>query len=127
MPFHVIKRDSCPLSKKILYYVIAIVIALLIGAYFCSSRVNYVYDQYSVESIRKNEIQLAKEKIKSTFGTPNTFAMIIPAGDNQSEKEIVAEIKELRHTQNVIGLSDIRSPSLPTAATRSNITNTARP
>ncbi|MBQ3400817.1 MAG: ABC transporter permease [Lachnospiraceae bacterium] len=32
MPFHVIKRDSCPLSKKILYYVIAIVIALLIGA-----------------------------------------------------------------------------------------------
>ena len=82
-------------------------VALLIGSYFCSSRVNYVYDQYSVSSIRKNEIQLAKEKIKSTFGTPNTFAMIIPAGDNQSEKEIVAEIKELRHTESVLGLSDI--------------------
>ena len=32
MPFHVVKRDSCPLGKKILYYVIAIVVALLIGA-----------------------------------------------------------------------------------------------
>ena len=82
-------------------------VVLLIGAFFCSKRANYVYDQYSVESIRKNEIQLAREKIKSTFGTPNTFAMIIPAGDNESEKEIVAEIKELRHTISVTGLSDI--------------------
>ena len=80
-------------------------VVLLIGAFFCSKRANYVYDQYSVESIRK--IQLAREKIKSTFGTPNTFAMIIPAGDNESEKEIVAEIKELRHTISVTGLSDI--------------------
>ena len=32
MPFHVIKRDSCPLGKKILYYVIAIAVALAIGA-----------------------------------------------------------------------------------------------
>ena len=82
-------------------------VLLLLGAFFCSKRANYVYDQYSVESIRKNKIQLAKEKIKSTFGTPNTFAMIIPAGDNESEKEIVAEIKELRHTISVTGLSDI--------------------
>ena len=82
-------------------------VALLLGAFFCSRRANYVYDQYSVESIRKNEIQLAKEKIKSTFGTPNTFALIIPAGDNESEKDIVSEIKELRHTVSVTGLSDI--------------------
>ena len=104
-----------------------------------------------LESIRKNDIQLAKEKIRSTFGTPNTFAMIIPAGDNDSEKEIVSEIKELRHTISVTGLSDIdaidgyklldevtaslpsswtstsRSRSLPTAAMRWSTTSTARP
>ena len=91
-------------TRKVIPFLFA---ALLVGAFFCSKRANYVYDQYSVESIRKNEIQLAKEKIRSTFGTPNTFAMIIPAGDNQSEKEIVAEIKELRHTESVTGLSDI--------------------
>ena len=82
-------------TRKVVPFLFA---ALLIGAYFCSSRAHYVYDQYSVESIRKNEIQLAKEKIRTTFGTPNTFAMIIPAGDNDSEKEIVSE---------VTGLSDI--------------------
>ena len=91
-------------TRKVIPFLFA---ALLIGAYFCSSRAHYVYDQYSVESIRKNDIQLAKEKIRSTFGTPNTFAMIIPAGDNDSEKEIVSEIKELRHTISVTGLSDI--------------------
>ena len=91
-------------TRKVIPFLFA---ALLVGAFFCSKRANYVYDQYSVESIRKNEIQLAKEKIRDTFGTPNTFAMIIPAGDNQSEKEIVAEIKELRHTESVTGLSDI--------------------
>ena len=76
-------------TRKVIPFLFA---ALLIGAYFCSSHAHYVYDQYSVESIRKNDIQLAKEKIRSTFGTPNTFAMIIPAGDNDSEKEIVSEI-----------------------------------
>ena len=91
-------------TRKVVPFLFA---ALLIGAYFCSSRARYVYDQYSVESIRKNEIQLAKEKIRTTFGTPNTFAMIIPAGDNDSEKEIVSEIKDLRHTLSVTGLSDI--------------------
>ena len=83
--------------------------ALLLGAFFCARRANYVYDQYSVASIRKNQIQIAKEKIRSTFGTPNVFAVIIPAGDNDSEKEIVAEIKELRHTLSVTGLSDIEA------------------
>ena len=91
-------------TRKVVPFLFA---ALLIGAYFCSSRAHYVYDQYSVESIRKNEIQLAKEKIRTTFGTPNTFAMIIPAGDNDSEKEIVSEVKDLRHTLSVTGLSDI--------------------
>jgi predicted RND superfamily exporter protein len=33
--------------------------------------------------------------------------MIIPAGDNDSEKEIVSEVKDLRHTLSVTGLSDI--------------------
>ena len=91
-------------TRKVVPFLFA---AVLAGAFFCSKRANYVYDQYSVESIRKNEIQLAREKIKSTFGTPNVFAMIIPAGDNESEKEIVAEIKDLRHTLSVTGLSDI--------------------
>lgn len=81
--------------------------AVLIAAYIFAGKANYVYDQYTVHSLRQNEIQVAREKIQSTFGTPNTLALIVPAGDNRAEKEIVAELKELKHTLSVTGFADI--------------------
>ena len=93
-------------TRKVIPILFALV---LLGAFCCSNRVNYVYDQYTVESIRKNEIQIARQKIKDTFGTPTTFAIIVPAGSNDNERSIVAEVKELRHTLSVTGLSDIEA------------------
>ena len=84
-------------------------VLILAASFYCANRANYVYDQYSVESIRKNDIQLAREKIRDTFGTPNTFAIIIPAGNNDNERSIVTEVKQLRHTLSVTGLSDIEA------------------
>ena len=32
MGFHIVKRENCPLGKKICFYLAAVVLALLLGA-----------------------------------------------------------------------------------------------
>ena len=50
------------------------------AALICSNRVNYVYSQYSVRSIRQNETQIAEARIRQIFGKTNQMALIVPAG-----------------------------------------------
>ena len=43
-------------------------LGVFIAAAILSNKVNYVYSQYSVSSIRKNETQIAEENIERIFG-----------------------------------------------------------
>ena len=83
--------------------------ALIVGAWFCSHRVNYVYDFNSVRPIRQNEMQIAREQIIDTFGANNTIAMLVPAGDYDREAELIQEIRELPQTVLVTGLAGIEA------------------
>jgi len=83
--------------------------AVVIGAFVLSGKVNYVYDQYSIDSLRQNESQIAKDKIEDTFHVPNQFALIIPRGDSANERAIIEELKALEQTTKVTGLADIEA------------------
>ena len=83
--------------------------ALIAGAWFCSHHAHYVYDLYSVRSIRQNEMQIAREQIIDTFGTNNQFALLVPSGDYDREAELITEIRELPQTVKVIGLAGIEA------------------
>ena len=89
------------------YVVPVLFIAILIGAYVCSNRVNYVYSVYSVTSFRQNESQLAKKKIEETFGKTNQLAVIVPAGDYESEKKLTEDLEQLQGVESVLGLANI--------------------
>ncbi len=80
---------------------------VVIGAAVLSNRVNYVYSQDSVSSIRKNESQISKELIDATFGDTNQMAVVVPAGYYDREAELIQEIRELPATISVTGLSGI--------------------
>ena len=82
-------------------------IGVVIGAAVLSNRVNYVYSQDSISSIRKNESQISRELIEATFGNTNQMAVVVPAGDYDSETELIQEIRELPATVSVTGLSGI--------------------
>jgi len=83
--------------------------ALIAGAWFCSHHANYVYDLYSVRSIRQNEMQIAREQIIDTFGTNNQLALLVPSGDYDREAELITEIRELPQTVKVTGLAGIEA------------------
>ena len=82
-------------------------VVIVIGAAVLSNRVNYVYSQDSISSIRKNDTQIANELIRKTFGKTNQMAIIVPAGYYDREKELIHEIKELPAVVSVTGLADI--------------------
>ena len=82
--------------------------AVLAGAYFCSHNAHYVYDLYSVRSIRQNDTQIAREQIIETFGA-NQIALLVPAGDYEKEAELITEIRQLPQTVSVTGLAGIEA------------------
>ena len=82
-------------------------LVVVVGACFFSNRVSYVYSQYSVSSIRKNEMQLAEEEIKKTFGKNNQMAILVPAGQYVDERSLITDIEELPHTVSVLGLASV--------------------
>lgn len=82
-------------------------LGVFIGACFFSNRVNYVYSQYSVSSIRQNEMQLAEKEIRNTFGKNNQMAILVPAGDYSAEASLIADIEALPHTVSVLGLAGV--------------------
>ena len=82
-------------------------LGIFAAALVCSSRVNYVYSQYSVSSIRQNEEQIAAARIHKIFGKTNQMALLVPAGENEKEAALIADIEELSRVERVTGLANI--------------------
>ena len=84
-------------------------LGVFIAATVFSGRVNYVYSQYSVSSIRHNEEQLAAARIEKVFSKPNQMALLVPAGENDKEAALIADLEELSRVEKVIGLANIEA------------------
>ena len=84
-------------------------LGIFVAALIFSSRVNYVYSQYSVSSIRQNEEQIASARIHKIFGKTNQMALIVPAGANEKETALIADIEELSRVESVVGLANIEA------------------
>ena len=86
-----------------------IFLVVLIAAAVFSNKVNYVYSQYSVSSIRQNEEQVAKAQIEEVFGHSNQMALIVPSGDTDKESRLIHELTQLTKVESVTGLANIEA------------------
>lgn len=84
-------------------------LGVFLAATVFSNKVNYVYSQYSVSSIRLNEEQIAKQRIEELFGRNNQMALLVPAGDSEKELALIREIEQLSHVEKVTGLASIEA------------------
>ena len=87
----------------------ALFLGVFIAAMIFSNRVNYVYSQYSVSSIRQNEEQIAAARIRGIFGKTNQMALLVPAGENDKEAALISDIEELSRVEKVTGLANIEA------------------
>ena len=84
-------------------------LGVFVAAAIFSNKVNYVYSQYSVSSIRQNEEQIAMARIHEIFGKTNQMALLVPAGENEKEAALIADIEELSRVEKVTGLANIEA------------------
>lgn len=82
-------------------------VGIIAAAYIFSSKCPFVYDQNSSKTDKKNENQIAVEMIEKNFGSENVAALMVPAGDYEKEKELIAELMRCPQIDSVTALSEI--------------------
>ncbi len=82
-------------------------IAVLVGAFWLSSQCPYCYSYNDLKTAKMSERQVAYFKIKDTFGTSNMAAVVVPSGDYEAEKKIIAELEKCPEVKSVMGLANI--------------------
>lgn len=94
------------LAVKTRYIVPPIFLVLIIAGFFLSNRCPYVYGYSTLSTVRKNDDQIAAEKVDETFGSTNIMALLVPKGDYPKEKQLLNKLENMDHITTAIGLSN---------------------
>ena len=82
-------------------------VVVLVGGIYCSNRCDYVFSTNSTNSGNMPDYRIAADKIAGIFGNRNTIAVLVPAGDYGSEKEVLERVGELNGVTSATGLANI--------------------
>ncbi len=81
-------------------------VGVAIAAMIMSSKCPYVYGDAEVDKAVQNETQIATERINESFGETNVVALVVPAGDYEKEKKLLAELDRYEEVDHSQGLSN---------------------
>lgn len=81
-------------------------VVVAVAAMIISGKCPYVYGDGDVDKAVQNETQLATEMINESFGETNLVALIVPAGDYEKEKRLLAELDRYTEVDHSQGLSN---------------------
>ena len=79
----------------------------LFGAYYLSTHCPYCYSYTDLETSKMTERQVAYFKIKEHFGTSNMVALVVPSGNYEAQKKILAELETKEEVKSTMGLANI--------------------
>ena len=68
---------------------------------------NFAYSEDFLITPKQNAHQVADRAIKARFGDSNPLAVLVPAGDLESEKALLADFAECEEVDSVMGLATI--------------------
>ena len=94
-------------TLKLRYVGVPLFVVALVAGLFLSNRCPYVYGYTEIETARKNESQIASEKINETFGAQNIMALLVPKGDYASEKALLSRLESYDQVDYALGLSNV--------------------
>ncbi len=81
-------------------------VAVIIVAYHFQAECPYVYGYTTIETPVKNDTQIAEEMIEESFGTSNMVALIVPAGNYEKERKLLADLEARDEVDYTTGLSN---------------------
>lgn len=88
------------------YIMPPVFLLLIIGAYVVSSKCPYVYGYNMLETPVQSDAMIVDEMITESFGDSNMVALIVPAGNYEKEKKLLAELDARPEVDYTMGLSN---------------------
>ena len=92
--------------NKTKYIVPPIFLVVIVVAFFFANNCPYSYGANELSTLRKDETQITRDKIKSVFKRTNTIAMVVPAGSYEKEAQLMAELDEYDEVDSTQGLAN---------------------
>ncbi len=93
-------------AYKTRYVMPPLFLALIIGAFWISSKCPYVYGYSMLETPVQSDAMIVDAMIEESFGSSNMVAMIVPAGNYEKEKQLLKELDSLPQVDYTMGLSN---------------------
>ena len=97
------------LVVKMRYVGVPLFALCLLGGFFLSHNCPYVYGYSLIETSRQNESQIARERVDETFGEQNIMALLVPRGDYDREKALLARLEAYDEVSEATGLSNVEA------------------
>ncbi len=88
------------------FFIAPIFLVVIIIAFFVSNKCHYAYGYSSIIPPIKNDVQIAQDMINENFGAKNFVAVIVPAGDYDKEKALLADYEARDEVDHALGLSN---------------------
>lgn len=94
-------------AVKTRYIMPPLFLAVVVAAYFLAANCPYVYGYSTLHTIRKNDTQRAEARIEETFGTTNTMMLLVPSGDYDQERALLAALSAFDEVDSALGLAGV--------------------
>ena len=94
------------MDVKTKYVVPPVFFAVMIAACVLSMLCPYCYGLNNLSTPRKDEKQIVRDKINSTFQKTNMVALVVPAGSYDKEAKLLADLEKYDEVDSTLGLSN---------------------
>ena len=84
-----------------------LLVVLVVGAYFVNRRNNYAYSMYVMPAPRMTEYEATEKEIRDVFGESNIMAVLVPAGNYETEQKLLREYALRPEVKSATGLTTI--------------------
>ena len=93
-------------ASKTKYIVPPVFIVVIIAGCIISGKTQFVYDMNNVQSAKKSEATIAREKIESVFGKSNQLVVMVPSESYEKESKVLKELESLDYVSSALGLAN---------------------
>ena len=83
-----------------------IFLVLMVVGFFLSNMCPYCYGFNNLSTPRKDETQITRDKIASTFKKTSLVAIVVPSGNYKNEGAILNELEKYPEVDSTLGLSN---------------------
>ena len=91
------------------YVIPPVFVVVAIAGFIFSNQCPYCYGTSDLKTVRVSDQQIAEQKIKDNFGKTNLAALVVPAGDYESESKLINRLSNYEEVDSVMGLANIEA------------------